>query len=314
VTTFTDTTAVNGSRFVYQVSAVNAVGEGAKSNVSAATAATTPTAPSLASATPAGQSVSITWTAPSDDGGSAVTGYNVYRSTTRGAETLVAQVGASASYTDNTAAYGSTYYYEVAAVNAVGEGPRSNELPVTLVAPDSTPPSAPGNLRVAVTGTSQLVLEWSTSTDNIGVTGYQVYRDGALVTTTVPTAYLDSGLASGSTHTYVVRALDAAGNRSQPSVTVTAKTAQTSNGKNGTLSGVVVNTAGTPLTNVAVSIAGSNKQQLSTTTGTNGAWSLGNLAAATYTLNFTLAGYTSQSVSVTVSAGGTRLTLTALTT
>jgi hypothetical protein len=39
VTTFTDTTAVNGSRFVYQVSAVNAVGEGAKSNTSAATAA-----------------------------------------------------------------------------------------------------------------------------------------------------------------------------------------------------------------------------------------------------------------------------------
>jgi fibronectin type 3 domain-containing protein len=259
VTTFTDTTAVNGSRFVYQVSVVNAVGEGAKSNTSAAPAATTPAAPSLASATPAGQSVSLTWAAPSDNGGSAVTGYNVYRSTTHGAETLVARVGTSTSYTDNTTAYGSTYYYQVTAANAVGEGPRSNELPVTLVALDSTPPSSPGNLRVAATGTSQLALEWAASTDNVGVTGYQVYRDRALVTTTSPTAYLDAGLASGSTHTYVVRALDAAGNQSQPSVTVTGKTAQTSKGKNGALSGVVVNAAGAALTNVTVSIAGSNK-------------------------------------------------------
>jgi hypothetical protein len=243
-----------------------------------------------------------------------VTGYNVYRSTTRGAETLVASLGTSTSSTDNTTVYGSTYYYEVTAVNAVGEGPRSNELSVTLVAPDSTLPSAPGNLRVAATGTSQLVLEWAPSTDNVGVTGYQVYRDGALATTVTPTAYLDSGLASGSTHTYVVQAIDAAGNQSQPSLTITAKTAQTSKGKNGTLSGVVVNAAGAPLTNVTVSIAGSNKQQLSTTTAANGAWSLGNLATATYTLNFTLAGYTSRSVSVTVSAGGTQLTLTTLTT
>ena len=145
------------------------------------------------------------------------------------------------------------------AANAVGEGPRSNELPVTLVALDSTPPSSPGNLRVAATGTSQLALEWAASTDNVGVTGYQVYRNRALVTTTSPTAYLDAGLASGSTHTYVVRALDAAGNQSQPSVTVTGKTAQTSKGKNGALSGVVVNAAGAALTNVTVSIAGSNK-------------------------------------------------------
>jgi iron complex outermembrane receptor protein len=93
---------------------------------------------------------------------------------------------------------------------------------------------------------------------------------------------------------------------------VSAKTAQASKGKTASLSGVVVNAAGNPLTNVAVSIAGSNKQQLSTTTGTNGAWSLGNVTTATYTLNFTLAGYQSQSVSVTVSAGGTQLTLTTL--
>jgi hypothetical protein len=75
---------------------------------------------------------------------------------------------------------------------------------------------------------------------------------------------------------------------------------------------MVVNAAGAPLVNVTVSIAVSTKQQLSTTTGTNGAWSLGNLTAATYTIKFTLAGYQPQSVSVTVSSGNMYLTLTTL--
>jgi chitodextrinase len=256
--------------------------------------------------------VNLSWAAPTDNGGSAVTGYRIYRSTTRGAETPIASTGTGTSFTDTSTAYGSTYYYEVAAINGAGESARSNELSVTLVAPDSTPPSAPGSLRLGATGTSQLILEWSASTDNVGVSGYRVYRDGALVSTVTPTVFLDSGLASGSTHSYVVRAIDATGNQSQPSATLSAKTAQASKGKSGTLSGVVVNAAGTPLANVAVSIAGSSKQQLGTTTGTNGAWSLGNLTAATYTLNFSLAGYPPQSVAVTVSAGGTQLTLTAL--
>jgi fibronectin type 3 domain-containing protein len=311
-TTFTDTSPANGTSYVYQVSALNAVGEGPRSNTSAATAATVPTAPGLASATASGQSVNLGWSAPADAGGSAVTGYRVYRSTARGAETLVTGTGTGTSFIDDSTAYGSTYYYEVTAVNAVGESPRSNEISVTLVAPDSTPPSAPANLRIAATGTSQVILEWTASTDNVGVTGYQVYRDGTLLATPAPTAFLDSGLAGGSSHSYVVRAIDAAANQSQASGPVSAKTAQASKGKTGSLSGVVVNAAGTPLTNVAISIAGSNKQQLSTTTGTNGAWSLGNLTTATYTLKFALAGYQSQSVSVTVSAGGTQLTLTTL--
>ena len=56
---------------------------------------------------------------------------------------------------------GAVLYYAVTAVNTVGESPRSNEISVTLVAPDSTPPSAPANLRIAATGTSQVILEWT---------------------------------------------------------------------------------------------------------------------------------------------------------
>ena len=122
--------------------------------------------------------------------------------------------------------------------------------------------------------------------------------------------FLDSGLVAGSTHTYVVRAVDAAGNQSQPSAGASAKTTQ-SRGKPSTLSGVVVSNAGTPLTNAVVTIAGPGKQP-KTTTGTNGAWSLANLPAGTYSFTITLAGYRTATLSATVSAGNTVLTLTLL--
>jgi subtilisin family serine protease len=310
-TTFTDTTAANGSTYYYEVSAVNGVGEGPRSSERSATAATVPAAPSLQSAAPTGQSVSLAWAAPSDDGGSAVTRYRIYRGTTRGAETLLASTGGGAiGYTDGNTSYGTTYYYEVSAVNGAGESLRSNELAATPVPPDTTPPSTPSNLRIAATGTSQLIVEWTSSTDNVGVMGYRVYRDGALVTTAAVPVYLDSGLAAGSMHTYVVRAVDAAGNQSQPSVGASGKTSQPK-GKTSTLSGVVVSEAGTPLANAVVAVAGSGKQP-KTTTGTNGAWSLGNFSAGTYSFTITLAGYRTATTSATVSTGSTLLTLTVL--
>ncbi len=70
------------------------------------------------------------WSAPAWDGGSAVTGYNVYRGTSSGGETLLTQVGNVTSYTDSTATNGTTYFYKVSAVNSVGEGPLSSELSV----------------------------------------------------------------------------------------------------------------------------------------------------------------------------------------
>ncbi len=92
------------------------------------TAASTPPAPALSSATPANGSISLQWAAPAWDGGSAVTGYNVYRGTSSGSETLLTQVGNVTSYTDSTATNGTTYYYKVSAVNSVGEGAQSSEL------------------------------------------------------------------------------------------------------------------------------------------------------------------------------------------
>ena len=82
---------------------------------------------------------------------------------------------------------------------------------------DTTPPSVPTGLGVSVATSKQLNLAWTASTDNVGVQGYRVYRDGALAATVGTNAFSDTGLAGGSAHTYTVAALDGAGNASAQS-------------------------------------------------------------------------------------------------
>jgi uncharacterized repeat protein (TIGR02543 family) len=91
--------------------------------------ATVPGAPALTSATPSSGQVVLDWTAPSSNGGSAITGYNILRGTTSGGEsaTPYATVGNVLTYTDTAATNGTTYYYEIEAVNTVGHSVVSNE-------------------------------------------------------------------------------------------------------------------------------------------------------------------------------------------
>ncbi len=84
---------------------------------------------------------------------------------------------------------------------------------------DTTAPTAPGNLTYAVSG-SNLNLTWTASTDNVGVTGYNIYRNSALLTTVTGTSYSDTSAGTG-TVSYYVTARDAAGNVSPASNTVT---------------------------------------------------------------------------------------------
>jgi fibronectin type III domain protein len=94
-----------------------------------------PSAPSL-SASAGDAKVSLSWNAPAD-GGAPVTGYNVYRGTAAGGETLLKALANVTSYDDTTAANATKYYYRVAAVNSVGEGTLSNEASAT---PSASPP------------------------------------------------------------------------------------------------------------------------------------------------------------------------------
>jgi cellulose 1,4-beta-cellobiosidase len=98
---------------------------------------------------------------------------------------------------------------------------------------DTTPPSVPANLAVTGTTSSSVSLSWSPSTDNVGVAGYRVYRNGTQVGTTTSTSFTDTGLSASTQYTYTVAAYDAAGNVSAPSAAVSATTSSGNNGGGG---------------------------------------------------------------------------------
>jgi hypothetical protein len=140
-TSFTDTALTNGTTYYYTVAAVNSVGTSPQSNEASATPvavqATVPSAPQSLAAVAGNGSVSLSWSAPASDGGSAITGYNVYRGTTAGGEstTPLASNVSGTSFTDTGLVNGTTYFYTVAAVNAVGVSPQSAEVSATPQTP-----------------------------------------------------------------------------------------------------------------------------------------------------------------------------------
>lgn len=90
---------------------------------------------------------------------------------------------------------------------------------------DTQPPTTPTGLAVTGTTSGSVSLAWSPSSDNVGVTGYNVYRGGQLAGTVTGTSFTDTGLAASTSYTYTVTAHDAAGNTSASSAAVTATTA-----------------------------------------------------------------------------------------
>ncbi|MEV5445217.1 cellulase family glycosylhydrolase [Streptomyces sp. NPDC052644] len=113
---------------------------------------------------------------------------------------------------------------------------------------DTTPPTAPTGLAATATGSASVTLRWAPSTDDTAVTGYDVHRDGAKVTTApvTGTAYTDTGLTPATRYTYTVRARDAAGNTSAPSAALTVTTASSGGGPAGGLKVLHRSTDGAP--------------------------------------------------------------------
>ncbi|WP_339322412.1 fibronectin type III domain-containing protein [Paenibacillus sp. FSL W8-0194] len=89
---------------------------------------------------------------------------------------------------------------------------------------DQEAPSVPGSLAAGEVTSGSVKLTWSASTDNVAVTGYNVYRDGTKAGSTNSVSYTDSGLAANTAYKYTVTAFDAAGNESGPSAAVNVKT------------------------------------------------------------------------------------------
>jgi chitodextrinase len=192
-----------------------------------------PSAPPTLSATAASATqINLSWTAATDNVG--VTGYRVERCLGDACTAFTQIFTLSGTTFNNTGLTASTSYsYRVRAVDAAGNlGAYSVVASATTpAAPDTTAPSAPASLSANPTSSTQIDLVWVPSTDNVGVTGYQVLRcQGASCTTfaqvgtSATPGFSNTGLTPSTTYRYSVRAVDAAGNVSANSNTVNATT------------------------------------------------------------------------------------------
>ena len=181
-----------------------------------------PAAPNLTGTplTPEGQ-VMLVWQDPSDD---SITGYQILRGPDADSLAVIEEdTGSSATiYTDTSPAAGQTHTYAVKARNAAGLSPLSDTVTVTV------PPAAPNLTGTPLTPEGQVMLVWQDPSDD-SITGYQILRgpdaDSLAVieedTGSSATIYTDTSPAAGQTHTYAVKARNAAG-LSPLSDTVTA--------------------------------------------------------------------------------------------
>ena len=168
--------------------------------------------------------VDLSWTASTDNVG--VTGYDVYQGSTN----LGTVAGTSTQITGLTAS--TAYSFRVRARDAAGNiSGYSNTVNVTTsAAPDTQAPSVPTSLVSTSVTQTTVDLSWNASTDNVGVTGYDVYQGSTNLGTVAGTSAQITGLTASTAYSFRVRARDAAGNVSGYSNTVNVTTSGTGGG------------------------------------------------------------------------------------
>jgi titin len=239
---FTVTGLTNGTAYTFTVAAITSVGTGPDSTASAAvTPVALPGAPTGVSGTAGNASVALSWSAPSTDGGSAITRYRItpYIGTT--AQTAVQTTTAATSFTVTGLTNGTAYTFTVAAVNGVGTGPDSA---ASSAATPATTPGAPTGV-AGTSGNASVALTWTApaNTGGSAITGYQVtpriagVAQTPVLTGSNATSFTVTGLTNGAAYTFVVAAINAAGTGANSSASASITPA--------TVPGAPTNVAGT---------------------------------------------------------------------
>ncbi len=154
-----------------------------------------------------GSSISLSWTAASDN--LAVAGYGVYQNGNLAASTQ------QTTYTLPGLSCGTSYSVGVDAYDAAGNrSPQTLLMVTTATCPDTIAPADPTGLAVTSASATGISLSWTASTDNVAVAGYNLFLNGTKIASTAATNYSFAGLSCGTSYTLGVQAYDAAGNRS----------------------------------------------------------------------------------------------------
>jgi chitodextrinase len=226
-TAYADTSVQPSTTYSYYTIAYDAGGN--TSTASNTVGVTTPATPDTVPPSPPSgvtatahspTEVDLTWTASTDNVG--VAGYRIYR------DGVLVASSATTTYADTGVQPSTSYSYYTIAYDAAGNtSTASNTVSVTSGAPDATPPSPPSGLVANVASATEVDLGWTASTDNVGVAGYRIYRNGTLVGTSATNAYADRGVQPATNYSYYTIAYDAAGNSSTASNTASATTPAT---------------------------------------------------------------------------------------
>ncbi|OCT10979.1 hypothetical protein A8709_04560 [Paenibacillus pectinilyticus] len=180
---------------------------------------TAPTAPTVSSPSHGLTSVDLSWSGATDNIG--ITSYDLYKN----GSFLTNVTGTTKTVSSLTP--GTSYSFYVKAKDAAGNAsPASNTVNVTTTV-DTTAPTAP-TLSSPSHAQTTVNLSWSGATDNVGVTSYDVYKNGSFLTNTASSSYIATGLSSGTSYSFYVIAKDASGNSSPSSNTVNVTTDTTS--------------------------------------------------------------------------------------
>ncbi|QRG65230.1 fibronectin type III domain-containing protein [Brevibacillus choshinensis] len=216
------TTLGSAKTYYFQVKAKDAAGNTSASNQVRVTTTGTdtlpPSAPVLTISGVTSTSAVLTWTESTDNVG--VVGYLVNQGTTN--QILLATVSPDVRTYTVTGLQPDTYYYfNVKAIDAAGNT-RTSGATLARTLADTQAPTAPVLSSPSKTDTT-VTLSWTASTDNVGVTGYDVYVNGVYNSTTANRTIVIPQLLPNTSYSFIVKAKDAAGNVAS-SNTITVKT------------------------------------------------------------------------------------------
>ncbi len=208
VTSYTDSTVTTGVRNSYRVAARDLAGNATSASVTTGgkNDTTPPAPPGKLTASASGYTqASLSWKASSDKA-AGVGYYTILRN-----GMAVARVsGATTSYGDTGLTPGASYTYKVTATDSVGNASQPSNT-ATITSQADTSPTTPGTPAAVSVSSSQAWLTWAASTDNVGISRYDIIRNGSVIASVSGTSYIDSTVSPGSAYTYQVVAYNAAG-------------------------------------------------------------------------------------------------------